>query len=299
MTTSLPDAAINAATLTAQTSHAEPALHRHWVLLRGLGRDSRHWEAFPQQLQAAFPGDRVTCLNLPGTGPNQHNHCPASISEMVDWLRQHYAPSLGQSAQPYSQQHSPQPPKQQPLHLLCLSMGGLLAADWMHRFPEEVAAAVIINASSRLSPRRQRLRSRLPLLRAILSSMPKREAALVRLTSDRHVDNTDLAHRWRIFQQQQPVTLRTLGKQFWAASRFEPQPVSQPVLLLASSQDRIVDPACSADLAQFWGAELRLHRSAGHDIPLDDSAWLLNQLQRWLPQTVDHTGIQESTGLPR
>lgn len=279
MTTSLRDAAVSTATPTADTPS------RHWVLLRGLGRDSRHWEAFPEQLLQAFPGDRVTCLNLPGTGPDSHHPCPATISEMVDWLRQHYAPSL----------------KQQPLHLLGLSLGGLLAADWMHRFPAEIATAVLINTSSRLSTRSQRLRprTRLALLLAALSSMPKREAALVRLTSNRHVDNPDLANRWRIFQQQQPVTRRTLWKQFRAASRFEPQPVSQPLLLLASSQDRMTDPDCSAELANFWSAELRLHRSAGHDLPLDDSAWLLNQLQRWLRHLATPASAQEFTGLPR
>lgn len=279
MTISVPDSVMSIATTPAELPS------RHWVLLRGLGRDSRHWEAFPEQMQAAFPGDRVTCLNLPGTGPHQQSHCPATIGDMVDWLRQHYAPSL----------------KQQPLHLLCLSMAGLLAADWMHRYPEEIAAAVMINTSARLSPRHQRMRprARLSLLLAALSSMPKREATLVRLTSNRHGDNTDLANRWRIFQQQQPVALSTLWKQFRAAGRYEPLPVSQPLLLLASNQDQMVDPDCSAALARFWSAELRLHRSAGHDLPLDDSAWLLNQLQRWLHSIADHPHIQESTGRPR
>lgn len=279
MTSSLFDPVSSPSATTARPSA------RHWVLLRGLGRDSRHWEAFPEELQACFPGDRVTCLNLPGTGPNHRSNCPASISAMVDWLRQHYAPSL----------------KQQRLHLLGLSMGGMVAADWMHRYPDEIAAAVLINTSSRLSPRRQRLRPRTwpTLLRALVSPMPKREATLVRLTSKRHRDNSDLAHRWRIFQQQQPVSRITLCKQLWAAAQFAPQPVPQPLLLLASSQDGIVEPACSAELAKYWSAELRLHRSAGHDIPLDDSAWLLSQLQRWLrPVTNPATG-QDSTGRPR
>lgn len=279
MTTSLLDSAASPTPTTVNPPS------RHWVLLRGLGRDSRHWEAFPEQLQAAFPGDRVTCLNLPGTGPNHHSSCPARISDMVDWLRQHYAPSL----------------KQQRLHLLGLSMGGMLAADWMHRYPDEIAAAALINTSSGLSPGRQRLRPRTwpTLLGALLSTMPKREATLVRLTSNRHRDNADLANRWRIFQQQQPVSRRTLCKQLWAASRFAPQPVAQPLLLLASSQDRIVDPACSAELAGYWSAELRLHRSAGHDLPLDDSVWLLGQLQRWLQPLASQTAGQDSTGRPR
>jgi pimeloyl-ACP methyl ester carboxylesterase len=276
MTTSLLDPALSSADLAldspVETAAVTPA--RHWVLLRGLSRDSRHWEAFPAQLQAIFPRDRVTCLNLPGTGPNQHLRSPSNIADTVDWLRQHYAPSL----------------KQQPLHLLSVSTGGMLAADWMHRYPEEVAAGVMINTSSKLSGFSQRLRpsTLCSLLLSTLSSMPKRETVIVRHTSNRHTDNADLANRWRIYQQQQPASAGTLLKQLLATSKFEPQPISQPLLLLASRQDRVVDPACSADLARFWSAELRLHKSAGHDIPLDDSEWLLNQLHLWLNKIEAH-----------
>ncbi|WP_439134872.1 alpha/beta fold hydrolase [Pseudomaricurvus sp.] len=251
-------------------AHSQPPQPqpRHWVLLRGLSRDSRHWEAFPEQLQAAFPEDRVTCLNLPGTGPNHQFSSPAGISQIVDWLRQHYAASL----------------KQQPLHLLTISMGGMLAADWMHRFPEEVAAGVMINSSSKLSSLSQRMRpgTLFTLLGALMSSMPKREKVIVQRTSNRHTDNGDITNRWRIYQQQQPVSAMTMLKQLFAASQFEPQAISQPLLLLASRQDRVVSPECSEALADYWSADLRLHKSAGHDIPLDDSEWLITQLRLWL-----------------
>lgn len=292
MNTTLPD---QAETETSETKPSEeteslstgehfspetdpPAVHRqprHWVLLRGLSRDSRHWEAFPEQLRAAFPEDRVTCLNLPGTGPNQPFSSPTNISQIVDWLRQHYAASL----------------KQQPLHLLTISMGGMLAADWMHRFPEEVAAGVMINTSSKLNPlsKRMRLGTLCALLMALMSSIAKREKVIVQRTSNRHIDNADLTNRWRIYQQQQPVSGATILKQLFAASQFDPQPVSQPLLLLASRQDRVVNKECSEELARFWSADLRLHKSAGHDIPLDDSEWLLTQLHLWLEKTEQET----------
>ncbi|WP_216097840.1 alpha/beta fold hydrolase [Pseudomaricurvus albidus] len=253
---------------------------RHWVLLRGLSRDTRHWEAFPEQLQQAFPEDRVTCLNLPGTGPNHQFKSPARISQMVDWLREHYAASL----------------KQQPLHLLTISMGGMLAADWMHRFPEEVAASVMINTSSQLSPLSERMRSGTlwAFLKGLLSSVTKREQIIVERTSNRHTDNADLTNRWRIYQQQQPVSASTIVKQLFAASQFQPQAISQPLLLLASRQDRVVNPKCSETLADFWSADLRMHKSAGHDIPLDDSEWLLTQLQLWLEKNEGNTALSQT-----
>lgn len=257
---------------------------RHWVLLRGLSRDARHWEAFPEQLQQAFPDDRVTCLNLPGTGPNHQLKSPANISQMVDWLREHYAASL----------------KQQPLHLLTISMGGMLAADWMHRFPEEVAACVMINTSSKLSPVNERMRpgTLWAFCKALMSSITKREQVIVERTSNRHTDNADLTNRWRIYQQQQPVSAMTIVKQLFAASQFEPQAVSQPLLLLASRQDRVVNPKCSEVLAAFWSADLRMHKSAGHDIPLDDSEWLLTQLHLWLEKNEDNLALSETKNTP-
>ncbi len=244
------------------------ATTRHWVLLRGLSRDSRHWEAFPEQLKAAFPQDRVSCLNLPGTGSQHQHRCPANISAMVDWLRQHYRERLTPT----------------PVYLLSISMGSMVAADWMHRFPEEIAAGVMINSSSRLNPVHERLRllSLLQLLGSLGCTRGQREKIIVNRTSNHYAHSPDLIKRWRIYQQQQPVSLTTLSKQLWAASRFQPPPISQPLLLLASRQDRLVNPQCSEQLARFWSADLRFHKSAGHDIPLDDSRWVLDQLQNWL-----------------
>jgi len=41
---------------------------RPWVFLRGLIRQHRHWEDFPERFRAAFPGTPVLLLDLPGNG---------------------------------------------------------------------------------------------------------------------------------------------------------------------------------------------------------------------------------------
>ncbi|GAB3092067.1 alpha/beta hydrolase [Aestuariicella hydrocarbonica] len=264
-------------TATPGQVDAEPR-PRHWVLLRGLSRDGRHWETFPEQLQRLFPQDRVTCLNLPGTGTHHQLSSPATIGAIVDWLRQHYASSLTQ-----------------PIHLLSISMGGMITADWMHRFPGEVAAGVMINTSSRLNPIYERMYlGTLGLLcSTLLTSMKRRERTIVQRTSNHHPSRMDLTKRWSIYQQQQPVAKSTILKQMFAASRFTPPTLCQPLLLLASRQDRVVNPKCSESLAKFWHADLRIHKSAGHDIPLDDSEWILSQLQSWV---VKRPVIASATG---
>jgi hypothetical protein len=42
-------------------------------------------------------------------------------------------------------------------------------------------------------------------------------------------------------------------------------------------QDVLVSPQCSATLAHRWQVELRIHPDAGHDLPLDDPAWVIQQ----------------------
>jgi hypothetical protein len=62
---------------------------QHWILLRGLARESRHWGAFILQLQATFPDAKITLLDLPGTGCYYQDSSPNSISEITHQVRAH------------------------------------------------------------------------------------------------------------------------------------------------------------------------------------------------------------------
>ncbi|MGZ5183361.1 MAG: alpha/beta fold hydrolase, partial [Ramlibacter sp.] len=72
-------------------------------------------------------------------------------------------------------------------------------------------------------------------------------------------------------------------RQLWAAARYRApdRPPAVPLLLLASAGDRLVHPSCSARLADRWEVPLRLHPWAGHDLPLDDPAWVLDHVLSW------------------
>ena len=59
----------------------------NWLLLRGLAREQRHWGRFPALLSAKLPGDRVFCLDLPGTGTEHRRKSPASIAAIPVGLR--------------------------------------------------------------------------------------------------------------------------------------------------------------------------------------------------------------------
>jgi len=71
-----------------------------------------------------------------------------------------------------------------------------------------------------------------------------------------------------------------LGPFLPAAARYRapPPPPPVPTLLLASTHDRLVRCACSRALARAWRCALVEHPHAGHDLPLDDPQWVVQQV---------------------
>lgn len=242
-----------------------------WILLRGLMRDQRHWGHFPDQLGAAFPAAAVHRLDLPGNGRLNTLTSPDSVAAMVDHLR--------------AERH--QRGIRGPVRLLALSLGAMVAIDWAHRYPQEVTSAVLVNTSLRPYSRfYQRLRPVAwpVLLRLALSTPDPRvvERAVLGLTSNHHRDDAALLDQWVAWRQTHPVRRSNALRQMNAAIRYRAPPTapSVPILILNGRGDRLVDPRCSERLAATWKAPLAQHPDAGHDLPLDAGAWVIEQLLR-------------------
>lgn len=238
----------------------------HFVLIRGLWREARHWGKFTTHLQQQFPGALISTPDIPGNGMRHQETSPSTIAGMTDALRQ-------------------QADLSRPVRLIALSMGGMIAIDWMTRYPEEIEAAVLINTSARpLSPFYHRLRwTAYPhVVPLIFHSATQREAGILRLTSNRHQHDTKLLESWQQWQRQNPVSPISAKNQFLAAMKFSAtaQP-NQPVLVVTSRADRLVDYRCSQKLAQTWKTEYREHESAGHDLPLDEPEWVVRIIWQW------------------
>jgi pimeloyl-ACP methyl ester carboxylesterase len=89
---------------------------------------------------------------------------------------------------------------------------------------------------------------------------------------------------WVTWRRECPVSRASALRQLWAAARYK-APAAKPavpMLVLTSTHDGLVDTRCSERLAAAWQCEIARHPQAGHDLPLDDSAWVLAQIQRWL-----------------
>lgn len=235
-----------------------------WILLRGLTRESGHWGAFVDQFQQVAPDCRLVTLDLPGNGALWTQRSPVQVSDMVEHCR---VQMLGWHLAP-------------PWHVLAMSLGAMVAVAWADAYPREVAAQVLINTSLRpFSPFYQRLRpvnyGALLMLALGLGSPLQWERTVLRLTSNR--THPDVLADWLALRQVHPVSRANAVRQVLAASRFHAsaQAPSVPTLLLASENDRLVDVRCSRALAAHWRCPLLLHPTAGHDLPLDDGAWVV------------------------
>ncbi len=58
-----------------------------WLLLRGLGREKRHWGSFPEALERKL-GARVLALDLPGFGTENARPSPATVLALdePEWI---------------------------------------------------------------------------------------------------------------------------------------------------------------------------------------------------------------------
>ena len=239
-----------------------------WLLLRGLTRERRHWARFPEIFESTV-GDRTSMVDLPGVGTEAGMRSPTSIPEIVDDIRHRWPKNGG------------------PWSLLGISLGGMIAVDWVHRFPSDFDRVVLINSSAGgLSPARHRLRfANLPqLIKSVVDrDLVERELGILGLTTANHAKNRILAEEWAGYLREAPPKPRVALAQILAAARFRPpQRLPIPALILSSEGDRFTDPSCSRRLAEHFGAELRLHPSAGHDLPLDDPEWVAGQVASWI-----------------
>ena len=246
-----------------------------WVLLRGLTRETAHWNGFERQLAAALgPQHHVLTLDLPGNGTLYQARSPACVADMNEACR---AELSGRS-------------HPSPYVLVAMSLGAMVAVDWACSAPQEVAGCVLINTSLRgFSPFWQRLQ---PHNYATLAGVMlpgrtalQREQAVLALTSNQPAHQGDTASAWAAVARQRPVSRGNALRQLLAAARYRApaQPPAVPALLLASAGDRLVSAQCSQRIAAAWGWPLRMHPDAGHDLPLDAPGWVQQQICDWWP----------------
>lgn len=244
-----------------------------WILLRGLAREKGHWGPFLEQFAAAFPGDEVLAIDLPGAGDFYEMKSPATVTEIFQFVRaQAVERSRAQGA----------------FRLVALSLGGMIAMEWMRRKPEDLASCVLINSSAKgVSPSYYRLRWQMwpSVLRlATVQSAKDRERGIIEMLMNNAEARETALPLWTRIAIERPVSVKNFVNQLRAAMTFEALVIKPnvPTLLLSALGDRFVDPSCSTALHEKIGWPIRRHPWSGHDLPWDDGKWVIDHIQQWI-----------------
>ena len=254
-----------------------------FILLRGLMRDQRHWELFPQYLAEYFPEAQIETPDLAGNGSRTQYKSASSVTAMVNDTRQQCSSN------------------DVPAFLIAISMGGMIATQWAIEKPKEIAGIVLINSSLRqFSPFYKRLNPKcyLSALQAILSgNLTRQEQWILRWTSTNHSSSATLLKRWAQYAQSGHPTLANSLRQLCAAAKYKGslEKPAPPILILNGANDRLVHPSCSSTIAQSWRCPIYTHPTAGHDLGLDDPNWLALHISNWY-QSIKITRLNSMLG---
>jgi len=258
----------------------------HWILLRGLAREARHWNDFPEKLTRALEARgenaRVDALDLPGTGRFSEMKSPLSIAEMTEFAREKFIEIRRK------QRERGEKPSEK-TRLIAVSMGGMIAADWMERWPDDFKECVLINTSfAGFSPVHHRLTP--GAVKHIFGTLRQKTKVQQTLHELDLVTNTlepeareSIAKKWQTYFDERPFTIENFSRQLFAAARFRApaEKPNTPVLVLYSEHDRMVSPECSKEIIRRWKASSEAHPTAGHDLTLDDAQWVIEKTLAW------------------
>ena len=270
----------------AQATLNQPSTTSHWIFLRGLAREARHWDDFPDKLKAKLAEQnesaRIDSLDMPGSGRFSEMKSPIAISELTEFAREKFTEIRRK------QRERGESPSER-TRLVAVSMGGMIAADWMDRWPDDFKEAVLINTSFHgFSPFYERLlpsamRHLVSTLRP-LTDFEREMKSLELVTNLLSIDEKKaIAQKWSRFASERPFTLENFTRQLLASARYR-APLKKPdvpMLILYSKDDRMVSADCSREIIRRWKTDSDVHPKAGHDLTLDDGDWVIEKTLAW------------------
>ncbi len=247
-----------------------------WLILRGLVREQRHWGDFPEvllsSLRQSHPEVQIHMLDFPGFGTESGRASPFSIDGIVDDVRARWL-QLPKSAD-------------EPCFLLAVSLGGMVAMNWVSRYPSDFRGLALINSSATgLSPVTKRLKpENYPRILSLFASnnVEERERKILEMTTNLKGDSLlHLARKHAGFAKK--VRKKDALAQIVSALRFKPpKEIRIPLIVLGGKKDGLVDVSCSVRIADRFGGRLELHETGNHDLATDDSPWIAGKLKHWM-----------------
>lgn len=251
------------------------------ILLRGLGREKRHWYDFSSLFEKSYPEAKFIYVDLPGTGKHHQQPSPWNITDLAHALKAELQPSESQTRV-----------------LVAISLGAMVGYEFIRLNPDYFDAAVLINTSfggwSKFWHRARPLAVPKLVSIALSSTLLQREKKTLSLVSNRHSSSQQVLDEFMDIQHSAPVTVKTLLAQTIAAACYRPpqeRPLDQKTkfLILSSANDQLVHPKASQKISDQLQATLYQHPTAGHDLPLDDPTWVCQQTSSFIRQICQKT----------
>ena len=243
----------------------------NFLLIRGLGREARHWGEFSEKLKNSEFSGEVNFVDLPGVGTEYKRSSLWSFDEAIEDLRARV--NLSENT------------------VLCsISFGSMVGLKWMEKYPEDFLGFIGINTSDRrLSSPFKRLKPKalMALLKVFFTQdLVSREEKVYAITSRRSnfSGRNSAISRWVEIAEQNPVNRMTFLSQMYLAGKFSAPQLKEnkSMLFLASEKDEMVDYSCSQRLAEFYQARCFVNKDAGHDLPLDSPVWLVEKIGEFI-----------------
>jgi pimeloyl-ACP methyl ester carboxylesterase len=247
------------------------------LLIRGLSRQQGHWGEFPNYLKLALKekGAEVNLIfeDLPGFGNRNQQKSPSTIEKIAELL----VPTL----------ENLYTGTKRKVHIVGISMGGMVALELARRFPIYCQSLVMINSSvkpvscffHRLQPKAYPA-----LVKAWFHPLRREsEREILKISSELYGKDEELLNHWLSLRKKQAPSRKAAFLQIIAASQYQ-APLNKPiehVCLIASKKDRVVSHQCTLNLAKYWDIQCYLHLDGGHDLSLDDPSWLSETLSNW------------------
>ncbi len=253
----------------------------NWLFLKGLARGQVHWDRQPSIFEKRVPGARVHLLDLPGVGEAAERRASWRLPEIADDIRERFLALRedGGGSEGFD--------ASQPWAILGISLGGMIAMDWITRYPRDFENAVIITSSAaNVSPPWKRLQPKVGpnyLRAALTKDLVERERRALSVTTNNEERMDELVQSYLDVADSCPMPMKVVQRQLIAASKWRaPNALPIPTLFLGSMADGMVHPSCTPALAARFAAPLRMHETAGHEIPHDDPFWVADQVAEWL-----------------
>ena len=242
---------------------------QHIILLRGLIRGQYHWSGFIEMLQQSLPECDIITIDIAGCGSRYKEASPSDIETAAEDLQQ----QLNNTG------------IKPPYNIVALSLGGMMTLQYLHDYGDESKAIIINTSHAGLSSTLQRMHWQGLVLLPFFVVLPLsiREKIIYYLTvNHQHSDKDDILSQWLSEGLAHPVSLKNLYRQLLLARSFVTDLRLEPenILICCSDRDRLVNSSCSKALARVYRLPINHHESAGHDVALDDSEWLISRIKK-------------------